>query len=242
MEPYVYESFAGDASSTLPTQIRVLHLLPGTKEEAIRCSLLHVTVNKRFPYEALSYTWGSSDRCHQVECDGFYLRVTSTLQEALRTMRYPDKKRTLWIDQLCINQEDIQERNSQVAIMHLVYKHATRTVVFLSSTQKSGQPKTALSTWRLFSELRKASDSGVGDTMKECQDLFTHPWFRRVWILQEISMSNTLRIIVYYNGIEMTWDKLSIAATWLGQYTPGQRFRFFQFPPSVRQHEMMGQL
>jgi hypothetical protein len=240
MEPYVYESFAGDVNSTsLPTQIRVLHLLPGAQEDAIRCSLLHVAVNQRFPYEALSYTWGSPDRCYEVECNGFYLRVTSTLQEALRTMRYPDKKRTLWIDQLCINQEDIQERNSQVTIMHLVYKHATRTVVFLSSARESEQTKPALSTWRLFSELRKASDAGVGNTMKECQELFTHPWFRRVWILQEISMSNTLRIIVYYNGNEMTWDKLSIAAGWFGQYAHGQRFRFFQFPPSVRQHEMI---
>ena len=237
MEPYVYESLAGGTSS--PTQIRVLHLLPGTKEDDIRCSLRHVAISQRVPYEALSYTWGSPDRCYQVECDGFYLRVTSTLQEALRTMRYPDKKRTLWIDQLCINQEDIQERNSQVTIMHLVYKHATRTVVFLGSVKEPEQPKTVLSTWKLFSELRKASESRVGDTMKECQVLFAHPWFRRVWILQEISMSNTVKIIVYYNGNEMTWDKLSVAAAWFGQYSPGQEFRFFQFPPSVRQHEMI---
>jgi hypothetical protein len=75
--------------------------------------------------------------------------------------------------------------------------------------------------------------------MKECQALFAHPWFRRVWILQEIGMSNTLKIIVYYKGNEMTWDKLSIVAGWFGQYFPGQEFTFFQFPPSVRQHEMI---
>jgi hypothetical protein len=217
----------------------VLHLLPGTKEDDILCSLRNIAISQRVPYEALSYTWGSPDRCHQVGCDGFYLRVTSTLQEALRTMRYPDKKRTLWIDQLCINQEDVQERNSQVTIMHLVYKHATRTVVFLGSVEGPEQPKTVLSTWKLLSELRKASGSRVGDTIKECQALFAHPWFRRVWILQEISMSNTLKIIVYYKYNEMAWNKLSIAAGRFGQYSPGQKFRFFQFPPSARQHEMI---
>jgi hypothetical protein len=237
MEPYVYESFAVGTSS--PTQIRVLHLLPGSKEDDIRCSLRRVAISQRVPYEALSYTWGSPGRCHRVECDGSYLLVTSTLQEALRTMRFPDKERTLWIDQLSINQEDVQERNSQVTIMHLVYKHATRTVVFLGAVEGTQQPKLVLSTWKLLSELRKASGSSVGNTMKEAQVLFTHPWFRRVWILQEISMSNTLKIIVYYRGNEMTWDKLSIAAGWVGQYSPGHKFRFLQFPPSVRQHEMI---
>jgi hypothetical protein len=170
MEPYVYESFAGGTSP--PTQIRVLHLLPGNKEDDIHCSLCHVAISQTGLYEALSYTWGSPDRCYQVVCNGFYLRVTNSLQEALRTMRYPDKKRTLWIDQLCINQEDIQERNSQVTIMHLVYKHATRTVVFLGSVEGHERPKTDLSIMKLLSGLRKASHSGVGDTMKECQILF----------------------------------------------------------------------
>jgi hypothetical protein len=101
METHVYKSFAGGTSP--PTQIRVLHLLPGTKEDDIQCSLRHVAISQRVSYEALSYTWGLPDRCYQVECNGFYLRVTGSLQEALRTMRYPDKKRTLWIDQLCIN-------------------------------------------------------------------------------------------------------------------------------------------
>jgi hypothetical protein len=237
MEPYIYESFAVGTSS--PTQIRVLHLLPGLKDDGIRCSLRRVAISQRVPYEALSYTWGSPDRCIRVECDGSYLLVTSTLQEALRTMRYPDKERTLWIDQLSINQEDVQERNSQVTIMHLVYKHATRTVVFLGAVEGTQQAKLVLSTWKLLSELRKASGSSVGDTMKEAQVLFAHPWFRRVWILQEISMSNTLKTIVYYGGNEMTWDKLSVAAGWVGQYSPGQEFRFLQFPPSVRQHEMI---
>jgi len=238
MEPYVYKSLGGSTASP-PTQIRVLHLPPGNKEDDVLCSLRHIAINQRLSYEALSYTWGLPDRCHRVECDGFYLRVTSTLQEALRVLRYPDKRRTLWIDQLCINQEDIQERNSQVTIMHLVYKNAMRTVVFLGSVEGPGQPETALSTRKLFAELLKASGSRVGDTMKECQVLFAHPWFRRVWILQVISMSNTLKIIVYYKGNEMTWDKLSRTASWFGSYSPGQKFSFFQFPPSIRQHEMI---
>jgi len=237
MEPYVYKSFASGTGS--PTEIRVLHLLPGTKEDDILCSLRHIAINQSVSYEALSYTWGLPDRCYRVECDGSFLRVTSNLREALRVMRYPDKKRILWIDQLCINQEDIQERNSQVTIMHLVYKHATRTVVFLGSAEGPEQPATALSTWKLFCELLKASDSNVSDTMREFQVLFAHPWFRRVWILQEINMSNTSKIIVYYKGNHMSWDKLSWTVSWFGAYSPGQKFSFFQLPLSVRQHELI---
>jgi hypothetical protein len=130
--PFVYENLSYDSSGQ-SLQIRVLDLLPGSKTDIIRCGLRAIAINHDTPYEALSYTWGTPDRCHQVDCGASYLCITSTLQEALVTLRHPSQKRTLWIDQLCINQEDVSERNAQVKVMHLVYKHARRTIVFLSA-------------------------------------------------------------------------------------------------------------
>jgi hypothetical protein len=62
--------------------------------------------------------------------------VTAPLQKALETLRDVKRTRTLWVDQLCINQEDVQERDSQVKNMHHVHYYATRTVVFLRSVER----------------------------------------------------------------------------------------------------------
>jgi hypothetical protein len=236
--PFVYENLSYDSSGQ-SLQIRVLDLLPGSKTDIIRCGLRAIAINHDTPYEALSYTWGTPDRCHQVDCGASYLCITSTLQEALVTLRHPSQKRTLWIDQLCINQEDVSERNAQVKVMHLVYKHARRTIVFLSASGPGEEPKPNVQRRKLYHELRRGHKIRGGDAMQDLQELFAHAWFRRVWILQEVSMSNTLKIIVYYKGHGITWERLSRAANWFHQYVPGQKVGLFQFPPSVRQHEII---
>lgn len=165
--------------------------------------------------------------------------MTATLNEALLTLRHADKLRTLWIDQLCINQDDLQERGNQVKIMHLIYKRAVRTVVFLSSGEGHEPSKTSLSVPKLFLQLRRAYKHGEGDVLKEFQSLFSHLWFQRVWILQEIGMSDVLKVKVYYKGKTVKWDMLSLAATLLGAYSPGCRYDLIQLPPSVPRHAMI---
>ncbi|KAF2851620.1 HET-domain-containing protein, partial [Plenodomus tracheiphilus IPT5] len=126
--PYQNSNLGYDASHSF---IRLVDLSPGSNDEELYCHIRHSPLKNGIKYEALSYTWGSPDRVHKIQCGEDYLQITITLKEALLALRLPGKRRTLWIDQLCINQEDIQERNSQVKIMHLIYKHASRTVIFL---------------------------------------------------------------------------------------------------------------
>ncbi|CAJ2505370.1 Uu.00g127640.m01.CDS01 [Anthostomella pinea] len=103
-------------------------------------------------YEALSYTWGSPEKMDTAMVENIAkrrdsfsgplgiatgvsrapsLNITRNLSEALRHLRKPDQRRTLWIDAISINQNDFQERSDQVARMGLVYSLASRVVAWL---------------------------------------------------------------------------------------------------------------
>lgn len=64
--------------------------------------------------------------------EGRPLAIKPNLEEALRHLRLPNQYRRLWVDALCINQEDLGERSRQVGYMRLIYKHAARVIVWLA--------------------------------------------------------------------------------------------------------------
>jgi hypothetical protein len=65
-------------------------------------------------YIALSYTWGSKSRPYEIMINGSKMTVTKNAYLALRDLRYQENDPILWIDALCINQNDDKERGEQV--------------------------------------------------------------------------------------------------------------------------------
>jgi hypothetical protein len=82
-------------------------------------------------YEALSYVWGQPGRRDDIICAGKRLELTTSLHDALRRLRQPDRSRRLWADQICINQGDKTERRQQVQFMNRIYKNASHVLVWL---------------------------------------------------------------------------------------------------------------
>lgn len=94
-------------------------------------------------YDALSYTWGtpedeetllvgsSAKEVLDAEASLATLQIRQNLAAALRYLRSPHTPRTLWIDAVCINQTDLEERGSQVSRMGSIFKNASRVVVWL---------------------------------------------------------------------------------------------------------------
>lgn len=84
------------------------------------------------PYEALSYLWGDPTVTETIRLDGdSVLRLTSSIADALRRVRLPDRTRAVWADQICVNQKDMAERSQQVKLMGSVYRCAERVLVWL---------------------------------------------------------------------------------------------------------------
>ncbi|PPJ51527.1 hypothetical protein CBER1_09207 [Cercospora berteroae] len=130
---YSYKPLAQDNSN-----IRVLLINPGKFDDDIQIQLTTVPFNglkRKLPYEALSYTWGSPEDPQAVQVqvkDAIQLiAVTRNCLEAIRYLRRNDKPRMVWIDAICINQADLDERARQVAIMRDIYARALRVVVWI---------------------------------------------------------------------------------------------------------------
>lgn len=139
-DEYSYES----CPLTKPNHIRLLTVRQGGPGDSIECTLttrplavLESTspIDHVLPYEALSYHWGSGDASLKIKIytEGFpgSFRVRRNLHEALNQLRLPDRPRRLWIDAICINQDDNDEKNAQVSLMAEVYSKASSVCVWL---------------------------------------------------------------------------------------------------------------
>ncbi|KAI0187502.1 HET-domain-containing protein [Astrocystis sublimbata] len=178
-------------------------------------------------YEALSYVWGSSeDPEWVVVVDRARLPITPNLAAAIRHLRYSDKTRTrtIWIDALCINQSDDEERSAQVARMGQIYSRATRVVAWLGP----GSPLTnlALSKLEYLGHQVECSRDGfvwrhpdsqeegwygaeVPPFEREVWDAIAHlgglPWFERLWVVQEIQLASHGSILKCGDA-EISWS------------------------------------
>lgn len=78
-------------------------------------------------YDALSYTWGDSTPVNEIEVNGAAVAVKRNLFDALVHLRLPANERYVWIDALCVNQDDNEEKAKQVEMMFSIYQNAPRS-------------------------------------------------------------------------------------------------------------------
>jgi hypothetical protein len=103
-------------------EIRLLKLSPETSHDAQLCGSLVTYSRSNVPsYDALSYTWGDPAKCFSVETFFGLIGIAASLYSALKRLRLPNKIRFLWIDAICINQEDNKEKSAQVRLIRVVF-------------------------------------------------------------------------------------------------------------------------
>ena len=131
------------------------------------------------PFEALSYAWGSEENPKSISVDGCNFLVGANLYSALLHLQDDFIERILWVDALCINQENNDEKGRQVQSMAKIYAKASRVIVWLGEAAANGGDA-ALEYIRAVSNRQTTS---VDETKKELiVDLLGRPWFQRVWV------------------------------------------------------------
>ncbi|KAK4203214.1 heterokaryon incompatibility protein [Triangularia verruculosa] len=123
------------------------------------------------PYKALSYTWGSGNERCEVPLSGRVFEVTLSLSIALRALRGVDDSLTLWIDQVCINQPDDEERSSQVSLMGHIYSRAEEVLVWLGP--EADDSNEVMDLWQTVGE--KAQELRMGDYYTRESMALLHP-------------------------------------------------------------------
>ena len=112
--------------------IRLITLKPSEEFTSdLHCDISNWNLSSNPQYEAVSYTWGASMGGLPIYLDRKKFYITRNLESALRHLRQSDRPRVLWVDAICINQKDLQERSQQVSIMGTIYNEAQNILFWL---------------------------------------------------------------------------------------------------------------
>lgn len=227
------------------TYLRLLEILPVEHNQrryvgspVIRCKIQSFATSDQPIYEALSYTWGDSDKQSRIELNGNSFPVTENLFWFLHyhSCRSDTKEGTLiWIDAICIDQENTTEKGHQVQMMGSIYRNAQRVIVWLDPGIKGTEENSKLLssadrrsaatiqdientfTFLNFAEQNFGDISIERKYMKFFQNrnshlhdvldsLFQLPYWNRSWIVQEVVLAKS--IVIRLGPQEITWHAL----------------------------------
>ncbi|KAJ8523080.1 hypothetical protein ONZ45_g415 [Pleurotus djamor] len=169
-------------------EIRAITLHPGEPGTTIVCSFDVVSLVDNPPYEALSYVWGDASVVREIIFGGRTWPVTSNLFVALQYLRSNEESRVVWIDALCINQNDVKERNEQVRIMGEIYQKARQVLIWLGEAEEEEEEMIALV--KRISMKREMSEEDGKALMSFCSELAQKQWFTRLWTVQELALAS----------------------------------------------------
>ncbi|KAI4199953.1 MAG: hypothetical protein LQ348_001802 [Seirophora lacunosa] len=191
-------------------QVRILKLHPGLWSANIAAELITADLNTSTleqHYEALSYSWGGHWMLRRsVTLNGCSYLVADTVYNALKELRLPKKERWLWIDAICINQGNLEERGWQVALMDSIYRKAEKVIVWLGK----GSPQLDRSHGAVFRVIRnadKALPTEIDSIRDPIAEMMRARWWSRVWIVQEVALAAS--VVVRSGPNEVSWDTLT---------------------------------
>jgi len=197
---------------------RLLRLLKGNSDDPIQCQLFESKLalpEHICDYAALSYTWGSKYRPGDIIVNGSNMAVTKNAYLALRDLRCQEQDQVLWVDALCINQDDNDEQGQQVQQMGSIYSEAKRVFIWLGEATydtdyimyymkklekesfKHASNGQEISQWvNMWSVVVRDLRPDQRDLLvKGLQSLLHRSWFKRVWIIQEAANAQVAEIV-----------------------------------------------
>jgi hypothetical protein len=208
--PYVYKDLDGGRKT-----IRLLKIQRWRHNQEIQCQLEEVPLENLPFYEAASYVWGDPSPTKSILVDGRRLAITKSAYDIIQKRRSYWHETVIWIDQICINQKNDQEKNSQVQIMNVIYKEAARVIAFLGESGDAHSVQLFLSTLHYLMQGLGCSEEMLktiflaNPQWKSISNFFGNPWFRRVWIVQEAAFAK--KLILFYGDICIDSESLSRA-------------------------------
>jgi hypothetical protein len=181
--------------STLPPQtVRLVEVHPDELHGPVVCSISQYNLDVLPEFDAVSYAWNTRGGFATISCGDGNLIVQQTVLELMERVRRPNETSKLWIDEICINQDDILERNAQVSLMDQIYLNAKKVVIWLGEederTDRLDQLFVRLET--AFFRPEDRSEDIPWRLGREWTDLayfLDRPWFTRTWVLQEVCLA-----------------------------------------------------
>jgi len=233
------------------SQTRLIKIQPAETDndfEVIRCTMIIVSLrNLSEKYLALSYVWGADRAAEPLLVNGHEVHTTANLADFLVRYRkmssvVPDwifAHMYLWVDAVCINQDDVAERSSQVEIMGDIYKQAHATLAWIGVNDGDSEyaVKTIMEISQMIAERPPDSDplawmnaeqthlwgadaekdpSGISSYNRfwdAANRLLDRDYWGRAWIAQELALSKGVFMICGQRS--MPWHAILVVLSWL---------------------------
>lgn len=204
-------------------EIRLLRLSGKVWGPQIQGKLVHTQIDKLPSYECISHRWGDSTEQRQIVLNGQTLNVSPSVHNILCQRRAFFWSRLIWVDSVCINQEDPKEKSHQVRKMQTIYAKAARVTVCLGDSPDAHLARRLIRD--IYAHLtvfeRKEWSNVIGGWYIKRQEendwntppewlalrkLFRNSWFERCWVIQEVILAS--KVYVLYGGKYIDWSIL----------------------------------
>ncbi|KAM7212050.1 Heterokaryon incompatibility protein (HET) domain containing protein [Rhypophila decipiens] len=187
----------------------------------LRCTLMTVSMDEHLPpFEALSYRWGFSKIPGQTELiviDGRPMVIPGSAYQLLHARSSVFTDKLVWIDAICINQTDVEEKSRQLPLKKDIYSKANKVTVWPGDKWDSGMAMGIMR--RVFSAIvmYQAPEEEIRDLFEDEWDrrawkamlkLLKNSYFTRMWVIQEIVRG--LDVEIYHGGHSMPWEAFAL--------------------------------
>ncbi|KAK4448413.1 hypothetical protein QBC34DRAFT_495382 [Podospora aff. communis PSN243] len=197
-----------------PNHIRLLLLPPGSGS-ALRGTLIDVPLSSPGRYQAVSYTWGIKPTpSHSLHTTDGTIKISANLRQVLTSIRDPTEVLTLWIDAICINQSDSDEKVTQIRLLPHIFQSASRVLAFIHTNSTAANVAEGVGSADAIQTLLQIHAREIVRTCNESwppelapvpefwgesaippfedpvweviRAFFKAAWFERAWIIQEV--------------------------------------------------------
>jgi hypothetical protein len=215
-----------------PGEIRLLR--PDNHDEIPAWVLETVSLDSAtLDFDALSYTWGSQNKTYPITCNGQSMRVHHNLYSALPFLARRMGElthRPIWVDAVCIDQKNDDEKRVQIQLMNILYGRAKRVWVWLSCASLGVQsyiPQAIDLLPHIVEEARRRKASAYiwgkeevalplrglePNCWKAILHLLRNSWYSRVWIIQEAALASDIVFLCGAHNIDATLLESAVAS------------------------------
>ncbi|KAH7399670.1 hypothetical protein BKA66DRAFT_437202 [Pyrenochaeta sp. MPI-SDFR-AT-0127] len=203
-------------------ETRLLELHSGHEDKLLSGEVHHINVERSPPYYALSYVWGPATKSYYVQTSQGPISITASLYSALRRIRKRDEVMYVWVDAVCINQDDDHEKATQVRMLPNIFQSAEVVLCWIGEERDdSTMAIITLLQIRTFEvapqpwpthlpPIPSSWSDGVPPVNDEIwwsiQNLFDREWFSRIWVIQEVVLAKELKLIC--GDYEVDWEDI----------------------------------
>ncbi|RFU77969.1 het-domain-containing [Trichoderma arundinaceum] len=226
---YQYKALKDDKS----IRLLYLHTASSYHQLPIKVSLCEFPIDALPEFGALSYTWATEDGLaslsRELLCEGASIKITENCEAALKRLRRRKEDQVLWVDAICIDQSNLEERGRQIGLMRQIYSQASWVALWVGDSssavdEQSGLPLSDLGMDYIHDfavEIAERTNSGQDPSegplyqefikdrrafqysnsevftprVRGLWDVFHRNWWKRLWVIQEVALSEEPTLI-----------------------------------------------